>query len=62
MSGEIRNPRGAGRKKLPAEEKAVAIKVVLPPKLAEQMYTVIEQKNYRSVAEYIRELLRKELC
>ena len=55
------NPRNAGRKALSANEKSVPINILFPPKLITAIRKKVEEMNYKNIAEYIRELVRKDL-
>lgn len=54
-----KNIRGAGRKPLP--EKSVAVNILFPAAMAEYVKKQVEIYNYKSIAEYVRELVRKDM-
>lgn len=55
------NPRGAGRKPKAAHEKANTINVILPKFMFDYVKETVSQQGYSSIAEYIRELVRKDM-
>ncbi len=58
---KIKNPRGAGRKPLQDDEKSEAINVLLPKFMMEHVRENAKKLGYRSIAEYIRELVRRDM-
>lgn len=50
-----------GRKPLSEDEKSVAINIVFPPKMAESVRQRVEELQFRSIAEYVRDLVRRDL-
>lgn len=56
----IKNPKNAGRKPLPENEKRKTIGVVLPPAMYNYV-TESAEKNYMTAPEYIRELIKKDM-
>lgn len=56
-----RNPRGAGRKPKAAHEKSNTINVILPQFMFDYVKESVSQQGYSSIAEYIRELVRKDM-
>lgn len=50
-----------GRKPLSEDEKSVAINIVFPPKMAESVRERVEELQFRSIAEYVRDLVRRDL-
>lgn len=55
------NPRGAGRKPKAAHEKSNTINVILPQFMFDYVKESVSQQGYSSIAEYIRELVRKDM-
>lgn len=60
MTDKIKNPRGAGRKPLPATEKRKTLGVVLPPAIYEYVQKMADA-NFMTAPEYIRELIKKDM-
>ncbi len=56
-----KNPRGAGRKKLPENEKSKGLMIHFSPSMLEFIKEQMEENEYKSVAEYIRSLVRNEM-
>ena len=56
-----KNPRGAGRKKLPENEKSKGLMIPFSPSMLEFIKEQMEENEYKSVAEYIRSLVRNEM-
>ncbi len=56
-----KNPRGAGRKKLPDNEKSKGMMIHFSPSMLEFIKEQMEENEYKSVAEYIRSLVRNEM-
>lgn len=56
-----KNPRGAGRKKLPENEKSKGMMIHFSPSMLEFIKEQMEENEYKSVAEYIRSLVRNEM-
>ncbi|MDY5050840.1 MAG: hypothetical protein SPF17_05400 [Candidatus Mucispirillum faecigallinarum] len=50
-----------GRKPLAENEKSIAINIVFPPKMAESVRERVEELQFRSIAEYVRDLVRRDL-
>ena len=42
-------------------EKSIAINIVFPPKMAESVRERVEELQFRSIAEYVRDLVRRDL-
>lgn len=59
MESRKQNPRGAGRK--PLEHKSIAVNILFPATMAEYVKKQVEKYNYKSIAEYVRELVRKDM-
>ncbi len=55
------NLRGAGRKPKAAHEKSNTINVILPQFMFDYVKESVSQQGYSSIAEYIRELVRKDM-
>lgn len=55
------NPRGAGRKPKAVHEKSNTINVILPQFMFDYVKESVSQQGYSSIAEYIRELVRKDM-
>lgn len=60
MADNIKNPRGAGRKPLPASEKRKILGVVLPPAMYKYVQNMAES-NFMTAPEYVRELIKKDM-
>lgn len=60
MADNIKNPRGAGRKPLPDNEKRKTLGVVLPPAMYEYVQNMAEN-NFLTAPEYVRELIKKDM-
>ena len=57
----MREKKKVGRKPLSEDEKSVAINIVFPPKMAESVRQRVEELQFRSIAEYVRDLVRRDL-